>query len=520
MSVVDLGKVIGPQGPAGPQGPQGVQGPKGEKGDTGEPFQIKKIYKSVAAMNSGYGSDGLSIGSFVMIDTGSVEDADTGKLYCKSSSAYTFIVDLSGARGIQGPKGDTGPQGPTGPQGIQGIQGPKGDTGPTGPQGPKGDKGEQGVQGPVGSTQSYIVFQKEFTATEGQTDFSWTDYQFPVGVNALSLYILGVRQSGKAFTEHTDGKGFKLKNALSAGDYVFVEGYQMVVDLQGPKGDTGAQGPKGEKGDTGAKGVGVSSVDVMYYKSTSATSLSGGSWVTDDPGWENGKYIWTRSVITYTDKTTTTTTAVCVTGSSGKDGINGTNLWINPLFESDKPQIGTLDTSIKAPNGAAVNIVSNRDNYNSNTTFPVYPGHSYRLTVHRRKKSGSVDLRGGIWYTSMTSGYKWDTYVQASSVKDLGDDWQEAVYNFTCPNGKTKGCVYFQIEKWLNENTDAVWYIANVICVDITGLKGDKGPKGDKGDTGARGATGPTGPKGADGTKIYVQSSAPTGVASGTVWIG
>lgn len=234
MSVVDLGKVIGPQGPAGPQGPQGVQGPKGEKGATGEPFQIKKIYKSVSAMNSGYATDGLSIGSFVMIDTGSVQAADTGKLYCKGEKAYTYIVDLSGAQGIQGPKGDTGP---------------------TGPQGPKGDKGEQGVQGPVGSTQSYIVFQKEFTATEGQTDFFWTDYQFPVGVNALSLYILGVRQSGKAFTEHTDGKGFKLKNALSAGDYVFVEGYQMVVDLQGPKGDTGAQGPKGEKGDTGAKGA-------------------------------------------------------------------------------------------------------------------------------------------------------------------------------------------------------------------------------------------------------------------------
>ena len=80
MSVVDLGKVIGPQGPTGPQGPQGVQGPKGEKGATGEPFQIKKIYKSVSEMNSGYATDGLSVGSFVMIDTGSVQDTDTGKL--------------------------------------------------------------------------------------------------------------------------------------------------------------------------------------------------------------------------------------------------------------------------------------------------------------------------------------------------------------------------------------------------------------------------------------------------------
>lgn len=54
----------------------------------------------------------------------------------------------------------------------------------------------------------------------------------------------------------------------------------------------------------------------------------------------------------------------------------------------------------------------------------------------------------------------------------------------------------------------------------IIGPQGPTGPKGDRGATGATGARGATGPKGADGTKIYVQSSAPTGVASGTVWIG
>lgn len=80
---------------------------------------------------------------------------------------------------------------------------------------------------------------------------------------------------------------------------------------------------KGEKGDTGAKGVGVSSVDVMYYKSISATSLSGGSWVTTDPGWENGKYIWSKTVITYTDKTTDESTPVCITGAKGSTGGTG-----------------------------------------------------------------------------------------------------------------------------------------------------------------------------------------------------
>lgn len=62
--------------------------------------------------------------------------------------------------------------------------------------------------------------------------------------------------------------------------------------------------------------------------------------------------------------------------------------------------------------------------------------------------------------------------------------------------------------------------------VDLGSVIGPKGATGARGATGAtgpqgpKGATGATGPKGADGTKIYVQSSAPTGVASGTVWIG
>lgn len=249
---------------------------------------------------------------------------------------------------------------------------------------------------------------------------------------------------------------------------------------------------KGATGATGATGKGVSSIVEQYYKSTSATALSGGSWSTTYPGWESGKYIWTRSVITYTDGNAITTNPICVSGDKGNDGINGTNLWINPLFESDKPQIGTRDTSIKAPNGSAVNLIDKRDNYNSSANFPVFPGHSYRITVHRKKKSGSVNLKAGIWYIAQTSGHSFDTYVDAYSTKNLSDGWQEAVYNITCPNGKSKGCVFLQLEKTSTTNTDAAWYVANIICTDITGLKGDKGDTGAKGATGAKGETGNT----------------------------
>ena len=46
----------------------------------------------------------------------------------------------------------------------------------------------------------------------------------------------------------------------------------------------------------------ITKIEVYYYKSTSATSLSGGSWSTTKPTWENGKYIWQKIRTTYEGK--------------------------------------------------------------------------------------------------------------------------------------------------------------------------------------------------------------------------
>lgn len=82
-------------------------------------------------------------------------------------------------------------------------------------------------------------------------------------------------------------------------------------------------GAKGANGSNGAAGKGVKSIVEQYYLSTSNTTQSGGSWVTTPPAWANGKYMWTRSVITYTDNSTTTTNPVCVSGSKGDTGATG-----------------------------------------------------------------------------------------------------------------------------------------------------------------------------------------------------
>lgn len=126
------GNLVGPQGEQGIQGETGERGPQGIQGPQGEAFSIAKTYPSIAAMNADYGNDDVSVGQFVLIDTGDVDDEDNAKLYVKGETQYTYITDLSGATGMQGP------QGIQGIQGEQGIQGVQGDPGPQGPAGADG----------------------------------------------------------------------------------------------------------------------------------------------------------------------------------------------------------------------------------------------------------------------------------------------------------------------------------------------------------------------------------------------
>ncbi|MBR6370127.1 MAG: hypothetical protein IKS24_03495, partial [Bacteroidaceae bacterium] len=68
-------------------------------------------------------------------------------------------------------------------------------------------------------------------------------------------------------------------------------------------------------------GKGISSIIEQYYLSDSATEQIGGSWSATAPTWQDGKYIWTRSLITYTDNSTVTTSPVCATGHKGDDSV-------------------------------------------------------------------------------------------------------------------------------------------------------------------------------------------------------
>ena len=154
---------------------------------------------------------------------------------------------------------------------------------------------------------------------------------------------------------------------------------------------------------------------------------------------------------------------------------SGSNLWCNQLFDPDKPQITRLVDNVTAPNGSRVNLLASRDHFNAATGFPVVPGHTYVITAYCKPIKGGKSLQAGLWYTQQTSGHPYDGLAGAESTTPLDDGWMAATWRFTCPAGKSRSCVYFQIDNWPPNNVSTQWLVANVTCTDVTGLQ----PAGD-----------------------------------------
>lgn len=492
------------EGSQGPQGKQGISGTNGADGKTS--------YLHIKYSNDGgktfTGNSGEDIGAYIGTCVDYAKDDPT------SVGTYKW-AKIKGEAGAKGDKGDTG-------KGVKStsVAYQISTSGTTVPTGTWSSSVPSASAGQYLWTRTVITYTDSATSTlysvgrMGTNGTNGSNGANGKSIGSITNYYLAT-PSASGVTASTSGWTTSVQSVSASKKYLW--NYEVVKYTDGTiasttapciigsYGDTGAKGDKGATGGTGPTGNGIKSITEHYAVSTSNSSAPT-TWSTTVPTMtETNKYLWNYETITYTNNTTNDTAKRVIgaygnKGATGEDGKNGTNLWVNPLFESGKPQITRIDTSVTAPNGAAVNILDSRDHQNSSTAFPVFPGHQYRITVHRKRITGSLELNSGIWYITRTSGQPYDTIVAPTSIKDLGNSWQEATYNFTCPSGKSKGSVYFQIEQQTN-NITTKWYIANVICVDITGLRGDTGAKGDKGDKGATGPQGPQGPQGVKGDK-------------------
>lgn len=97
---------------------------------------------------------------------------------------------------------------------------------------------------------------------------------------------------------------------------------EVVDGERGPKGD---KGDRGNDGLPGKNGVGIKNTTVTYGLSDNETSQPT-NWTANPPALVKGKYLWTKTVWTYTDDTSEIgyqKTYVAKDGNNGNDGIAG-----------------------------------------------------------------------------------------------------------------------------------------------------------------------------------------------------
>lgn len=131
---------------------------------------------------------------------------------------------------------------------------------------------------------------------------------------------------------------------------------------QGPQGPQGPKGDRGEDGIAGKDGVGLKSTVVTYGLSTSETTPPT-SWTEQVPALTKGKYLWTKTVWTYTDNTSEAgyqKTYIARDGNDGNDGIPGkdgvgikttTITYASSTSGTTKPTSGWTSTIPSVPAG-------------------------------------------------------------------------------------------------------------------------------------------------------------------------
>ena len=103
-------------------------------------------------------------------------------------------------------------------------------------------------------------------------------------------------------------------------------------------------GVNGSDGNPGADGVGIKQTTISYVVSDSGTDIPETGWKDTIDATGSGQYLWTRTVIEYTDNTSSTSYSVSrngTDGANGKDGTDGRNSAVVYLYK--RAESATID---------------------------------------------------------------------------------------------------------------------------------------------------------------------------------
>lgn len=111
-----------------------------------------------------------------------------------------------------------------------------------------------------------------------------------------------------------------LKGATGDAGYTPIKGIDYFDGKNGQDGYTPQKGVDYFDGTNGADGRGIKTTDISYQIGTSGNIAPTGNWLPNIPTASAGQFIWTRTIITYTDNTSTTSYSVSKYGTNGEDG--------------------------------------------------------------------------------------------------------------------------------------------------------------------------------------------------------
>lgn len=195
------------------------------------------------------------------------------------------------------------------------------------------------------------------------------------------------------------------------------------------------------KGATGQNGtsVTVSSTSVTYQIGTSGTTKPTGAWSTTVPNVPNGQFLWTKTVVTYSDGKSTEAYSVSYKGTNGTNGSNGTSVTVSSTSvtyqtsaSGTTPPTGTWNPTVpNVPNGQYLwtkTVVKYSDGKSTESYSVSYKGTNGTngkdgldaITMAITSSGGTIFKNTAIATTLTAHVYKGGVEVTGSALTSLG----------------------------------------------------------------------------------------------------
>ena len=207
-------------------------------------------------------------------------------------------------------------------------------------------------------------------------------------------------------------------------------------------------GQSGQDGNNGADGVGIASTAVTYQASANGTTAPTGTWSTTIPSVAANQYLWTRTVISYTNNTSSTAYSVGkmgANGTNGKDGSNGVSVTsiVEEYYISTSPDSqagGSWSTTV--PNNADPNLYVWRrmkNTFSDGTVTYTDPALIQGMTgiyPYIGPTQPANPKEGQQWWKSDSSGNVTNFYVYKNGSWQ-GQTIQQSILNIVALNAVT-----------------------------------------------------------------------------------